>query len=84
MVDDVLVVDVRWSSDRAPRPDEVRASAFALLGTIAEHSTHIRQRTDGPHVIFEMATGTVAGETPFAAHGHLVRLRAASDTTPAS
>jgi hypothetical protein len=47
---------------------------FAFLGLIAEHTTHIRQRTLEDRMEFEMATGTLAGETPFVPHGHLVRL----------
>jgi hypothetical protein len=53
----------------------MRSDAFAFLGRIAEHTTHVRQRTFDDRVEFEMATGTIAGETPFVPHGHLIRLR---------
>jgi hypothetical protein len=69
-----FVVDLTWDGAWGAR-GMVRADAFALLGSIAEHTTHIRQRTFEDRVEFEMATGTLAGETPFAPHGHLVRLR---------
>lgn len=65
-----LVWDGAWDSW-----ESLRADVFLLLGRVAEHTTHIRQRTLEDRVEFEMATGTLAGETPFAPHGHLVRLR---------
>ena len=53
----------------------MRADVYALLGRIAEHASHIRQRTFDDRVDYEMVTGTLDGETPFVPHGHLVRLR---------
>jgi hypothetical protein len=72
--DGVFVVDVSWSGSWGAW-DSLRGDAFALLGRIAEHTTHVRQRTIDEGVEFEMATGTVTGETPFVPHGHLIRLR---------
>ncbi len=72
--DGVFVVDLTWDGPWGTW-DMIRADAFALLGPIAEHTTHVRQRTFEDRVEFEMATGTLTGETPFAPHGHLVRLR---------
>ena len=48
----------------------MQATTRELLAKLA-----IRQRTLGDRVEFEMATGTLAEETPFAPHGHLIRLR---------
>jgi hypothetical protein len=53
----------------------MRAEVYSVLGRISEHSSHIRQRTFEDRVDYEMATGTLGGETLFVPHGHLVRLR---------
>ncbi len=71
--DGVFVVDLTWDGPWRTW-DIVRADVFALLGSIAEHTTHVRQRTFEDRVGFEMATGTLSEETPFAPHGHLIRL----------
>jgi hypothetical protein len=70
----VLVVELTWDGAWGTW-DRLRADAFMLLGRIAEHTTHIRQRTFEDRVEYEMATGTLGGESPFAPHGHLVRVR---------
>ena len=52
---------------------EVRASALALVGAIAEASTHVRQASDGDFVV---VTGMLPGDsTTFEPHGHLLRIR---------
>jgi hypothetical protein len=71
--DGVFVVGASWSGSWGAW-DALRGDAFAFLGRIAEVTTHIRQRTVEDGVVFEMATGTVADETPFVPHGHLIRL----------
>jgi hypothetical protein len=54
-------------------PAELRAVALAIVGSIAEASTHVRQVSDGE---FEVVTGMLPGDSPvFAPHGHLVRIR---------
>lgn len=72
--DAVLVIELTWGGPWGTW-DVLRADAFSFLGLVAEHTTHIRQRTIEDRVEFEMATGTLTGETPFVPHGHLVRLR---------
>ena len=73
----VLVVDITWIRDESPRPDTVRAEVFRLLGSFAEHTTHVAQRSTDHVVEFEIATGTTGGESPYLPHGHLVRVRVA-------
>jgi uncharacterized transporter YbjL len=52
---------------------ELRAITLALVGSIAESSTHVRQLVDGE---FEVVTGMLSGDSPaFAPHGHLLRIR---------
>ena len=71
--DGVFVIDASWAGEWGSW-DALRGDAFALLGRIAEVTTHIRQRTVEGGVAFEMATGTVADGSPFAPHGHLILL----------
>ena len=72
--DGLMVIDVTWDGPWGTW-DLLRADAFSFLGPIAEHTTHVRQRTFDGRVEFEMATGTLTTETPFVPHGHVVRLR---------
>ncbi len=72
--DGVLIVDVRWAGE-SQSAGALRRDAFALLGRVAEDSTHIRQRVFDDRTEFEMATGALAGVTPFLPHGHPVRVR---------
>ena len=69
-VDGALEVDI----DAADRPRlEQRSVVFALIGAIAESSTHVREVDD----TFEVVTGMLPGDGDFASHGHLVRIRIA-------
>jgi len=72
--DGVFVVDASWAGSWG-RWDALRGDAFAFLGRTAELTTHIRERRVDDGVVFEMATGTVVDGSPFALHGHLIRLR---------
>ena len=62
-----------WLGDKARRP--LRRAAYALIGAIAEESTHVAERVDEDDVVFEIATGMVSIDAEFAPHGHLLRLR---------
>ena len=67
-----FVIDADWA-----RADgglgQLRADAYALIGSFAETATHVRQSIDGSSVLFEIVTGLP--RDPFVPHGHLVRLR---------
>lgn len=63
------------ATSASPRPDAVRAEVFRLLGSFAEHTTHVAQRSTKDAVEFEIATGTTGAESPYLPHGHLVRVR---------
>jgi hypothetical protein len=74
VVDDVLEVDLRvdWDDEaRAPR-----VGAYGLIGAFAEPSTYVRERR-GPdgEVFLDVVTGVLPGDSHFASHGHLVRVR---------
>jgi hypothetical protein len=66
--EDRLVIDVTWL--RRGRIRDLRADAFALIGSFAEAVTAVSQRAEGATVVFEVATGQPDGQ--FAPHGHLV------------
>jgi hypothetical protein len=71
--DGVYVVELRLRAGAEIR--HLRASAFALLGEIAESATYVRQRREGDAFEYEVVTGMLAGDTAFAPHGHTLRLR---------
>ncbi len=74
VVDDVLEIDVRLPKGSGSTAQQ--AVAFALVGAFAEPSTHIRQAgptRDGVDLL--VVTGVLAGDSAFATHGHLARVR---------
>ena len=73
IVDAVLEVDA-LTPEGSPAP---REAAFALLGSFAEASTHIVERSPdvGRDVELFITTGMLEGDGRFAPHGHTVRIR---------
>lgn len=71
---EIYVVELT-SRELEPSIGQLRRAAVALAATIAEESTHIRQRRDGDVLEFDIATGTAPAAPAFAPYGHLVRLR---------
>ena len=72
--DGSFAVRLVWQGESS-RVGEVRAAVFSLLGSFAEVYTYVRQRrpVDAPGtLVFDVATGMLDGEGPFAAHGHAV------------
>lgn len=67
--DGTFLVELQWRGNG--RIGGVRQAVFALLGSIAESATYVRQRRDGDTLAFEAATGVLDGR--FAPHGHTVR-----------
>ena len=70
----VYDIELGWSGPPG-RWDELRAELFALVGRICEFSTHVRQRTVAGVPVFDVTTGTLDGDSEFARHGHVLRLR---------
>jgi hypothetical protein len=66
-----LRIDLEWLGDGRIR--DLRADAFALIGSFSEVSTHVLQERTDSAVEFRVATGLPRGR--FEPHGHLVRLR---------
>lgn len=79
-VDGVYTVNLEWSHP-GPRLGILRSEAFALVGSIAEGVTYVHQHVSDDGVIFEVATGTLDGESPFRGHGHLLQLDVRGDAT---
>jgi len=68
----VLEVDVTTA---AQSRGELRAAAYALIGSFAEDSTHvIATSPDDSSVEVIVTTGMLEGDGAFAPHGHVVRL----------
>jgi hypothetical protein len=76
--DAVYIVELEWATPEEPFR-ELRADVFALVGTFAESSTHVRQRSRAGAVEYDVTTGMLEDDTPFRTHGHLVRLRIAGE-----
>jgi hypothetical protein len=74
--DGSLLVDLRWKSEPGD-PGGVRAAAYALIGSMAESASYIRQERDGDALVYDVVTGML-GDSAFAPHGHVVRLRIGS------
>jgi hypothetical protein len=72
--DGTYVVHVAWTGERASRRS-LRAEAFALIGAIAESSTHVREQRDGDSLVYEIVTGMLDGDSGWRGHGHVLRLR---------
>jgi hypothetical protein len=70
----LYAVTLEWSPGDATKA-ALREDVFAVIGAFAEASTHVRQRVLDDAFEFDVTTGMLTDETPFAAHGHLVRLR---------
>jgi hypothetical protein len=78
VVDDILEVDIRLPDGSSPLAQQ--AVAFAIIGSFAENATHIRQAgptRDGVDLL--VVTGVLPGESGFATHGHLARVRVFAD-----
>jgi hypothetical protein len=76
VVDAILDVEVRAPGARTPT-----AAAYTLLGTFAEPGTHVATTTHdvGREIAVTITTGVLEGDSEFAPHGHVVRLRVRTD-----
>lgn len=74
--DGTYEIVARWVGPADPDRRTVRAAAFVLVGVVAEGATvvHETRGADGA-AIYEVVTGLLPEDTPFATHGHTVRVR---------
>ena len=70
------VVDLEWRR-RSGNMRDLVADAYGLVARLAETHTHVTQRKTPTAVEFDITTGMLAGDGPFAAHGHVIVLRIA-------
>jgi hypothetical protein len=70
------VVDLEWRR-RGGNMGDLAVDAYALIGRFAETHVHITQRKGASTVEFDITTGMLGDEGPFAGHGHVVILRIA-------
>ncbi len=73
--DGTFEVQLAWRGHPAGQ-GQIRQAAYALIGSIAETATYVRQRkSDDGALIFELVTGLIGDDTHFEPHGHAVMLR---------
>ncbi len=72
----VFEVRLAWSGDGGV--GAIRAAVFALIGSVAESATFVRQRREGNELSFEVVTGMLGSDAHFAPHGHALILRVTS------
>ena len=74
VLDDILEVDIRLPEGSGATAQN--AVAYAIIGSFAEMTTHIRQQGPMPdRVDLLVVTGMLPEDGVFATHGHLVRVR---------
>ena len=78
--DGVLDVVLDWqpTDDSPPLRDRV----FGIIGSFAEPSTHVMQRSVGRTVEYDVVTGVLPDQTHFRTHGHVVRFRIVGEPAP--
>jgi len=71
--------DGRYVAELAAAPNlsfrQTRQELFAIIGSIAELSTHVRERRIDDRTEYEIATGMLEGDRGWRAHGHIVVFR---------
>jgi len=71
----VYEVDLAWTDESDPDARAARPTLFALVGAIAETATLITEASGARGREIEVVTGVLPPATPFASHGHTLRLR---------
>lgn len=70
------VYDVTLTRDDMPtRRAGLRAQIFAVIGRLAEANTSVVERVVDGAVEYDVVTGSCPGDSEWAPHGHLLRLR---------
>lgn len=64
------------------RRGEIRRHAWALIGTVAELATSVRERDDSDTIVFDVVTGIPENAGRFATHGHTIRLTVMPPANP--
>jgi hypothetical protein len=72
--DGTFEVELRWTGEDAGI-GQIRRAVYALVGSVAETATYVRQRRDDSSATFEVVTGIIGEDAHFEPHGHALRLR---------
>jgi hypothetical protein len=72
-----LVVDLRRADPDGEPPalGTIRIAAYGLIGSVAESATAVHEVVIDGGRTFEVVTGMLPDDTPFATHGHTLVLR---------
>ena len=70
---DGAALELTLSSPDGISARETRGAIFRLLGTVAESTTFVRETVVDKARRYEVCTGTLDGDGPFAGHGHTLR-----------
>jgi hypothetical protein len=71
--DGTFDIELEWHGD-GESVGQVRSAVYALLGSVAETATYIRQRRVDGALVFDVVTGMIGDDIAFAPHGHALRL----------
>jgi hypothetical protein len=72
--DGTFEVELTWTGEEVGI-GEIRRAVYALVGSVAETATYVRQRRNGDSATFELVTGIIGEDARFEPHGHAVRFR---------
>ncbi len=76
------VVDLAWTDESDPDARQIRPALYALVGAIAETATAIYEAPGARGRELDVVTGVLPPGTPFASHGHTLRLRVVDLASP--
>jgi hypothetical protein len=72
--DGTFEIELTWTGEYAGIA-QIRHAVYALVGSVAETATYVRQRRHDGSATFEVVTGILGQDAHFEPHGHAVRLR---------
>jgi hypothetical protein len=79
LVDDVVISAVYTLTLAWGRSDgtieQLRRDVFALVGAVAQTTTHVSQRIESARIEFDVVTGVLEGDSKFRPHGHMLRFK---------
>jgi hypothetical protein len=76
------VLHVTAGYDAGGSRGQIRRHAWALIATVAELATSVRERDDGDTIVFDIVTGIPENAGRFATHGHTIRLTLMPSANP--
>jgi hypothetical protein len=77
-LDGCFVVDLEWLRS-AGSWAELETDVFRLIASFSESTTSIHKTWTDAEVEYQVTTGTLPGDGPFATHGHTLLIRVGGD-----